>query len=319
MEYQVNPSKLGAVFMLPCEVVDKHIKLAGAVQLKVLLWSMRNISEVITAEKIAEALRLPAVDVSDALLYWTESGILLENGGVSSPTADTAENKTPSSPAKTAKAVTATKPSREEVIQRGSESEEIAFLLREAQLKFGRTLRQSEASTLVWLCDDEGMDIAVILMLIEYAKSENKCTIGYIERTALDWINDGVETLSQAEEKICEMHAHRSAWSKVCSAMGLERRRPSKKELDLAVKWVDQWNFSSDMLRLAYDKCVDATSKFSMSYVSKILEGWHKKGISKPEDIDSDIDTAPKKSRAKPSFAGYDLSKIEQMLLEDEE
>ena len=36
MEYSVNPAKLGAVFMLPCEVVDKHIKLAGAVQLKAL-------------------------------------------------------------------------------------------------------------------------------------------------------------------------------------------------------------------------------------------------------------------------------------------
>ena len=80
MEYSVNPAKLGAVFMLPCEVVDKHIKLAGAVQLKVLLFAMRNLSEGITAAKIAAALSLPEVDVADALLYWTESGILTQIG-----------------------------------------------------------------------------------------------------------------------------------------------------------------------------------------------------------------------------------------------
>lgn len=311
MEYQVNPAKLGAVFMLPCEVVDKHIKLAGAVQLKVLLWSMRNISAGITAEKIAEALRLPVVDVADALLYWTESGILL-GGETPAPSPAPVAAEKP-------KAVLTTKPSREEVIRRGGESEEIAFLLREAQMKFGRGLRQSEASTLVWLADDEGMNIAVILMLIEFAKSEGKCTIGYIERMALDWVNDGVTTLSQAEEKICQLGAQRSAWGKVCSAMGLERRRPSKKELELAVKWVDQWNFGGEMLRAAYDKCVDATSKFSMSYVNKILEGWHKNGITTVDAITEEAPKPKKETKSKQSYAGYDLSAIEQMLSEDEE
>lgn len=310
MEYQVNPAKLGAVFMLPCEVVDKHIKLVSAVQLKVLLWSMRNLSTGITAEKISEALGLPVVDIADALLYWTESGVLLQNGAQAP--SEQSEKKV-----ETKKAVTVSKPGRDEVVKRGNESEEIAFLLREAQMKFGRNLRQSEASTLVWLADDEGMNIAVILMLIEYAKAQGKCTVGFIERTAIEWINDGVNTLSGAEDKICRMEARDSAWGKVCSAMGLERRRPSKKELDMAVKWVDEWNFSNEMLRIAYDKCVDATSKFSMSYVSKILEGWHKNGVDTPEKAEAEQPEKMKKNGKKESYAGYDLSEIEQMLFDE--
>lgn len=314
MEYQVNPAKLGAVFMLPCEVVDKHIKLAKENHLKVLLWVMRNIGGEVTDEKIADALRLHVLDVQDALQYWVNEGILL--GGQAPAPAPAVE---PTAKVKSAKAVMTTKPNRDEVIRRGNESEQIAFLLREAQMKFGRGLRQSEASTLVWLADDEGMNIAVILTLIEFAKSEEKCTIGYIERTALEWIKDGVTTLSQAEEKICQIGIQRTAWGKVCSAMGLEHRRPSKKELAFAVKWADEWGFTNEMLRAAYDKCVDATSKLSMSYVNKVLEGWQKNGIKTVDAISEEAKKAPVKDKAKASYAGYDLSKIEQLLSEDEE
>ena len=39
------------------------------------------------------------------------------------------------------------------------------------------------------------------------------------------------------------------------------------------------------MLRLAYEKCVDAKSKFIMAYTAKILEGWHASGFKSVEDV----------------------------------
>jgi len=314
LEYNVNPSALGAVFMLPCEVVDKHIKLAGAVQLKVLLWAMRNINQTITAEKIAEALGLPTMDVADALLYWTESGIMASNQPIVTPAKKVEEE----APKRVAKTVAAIKPTREEVAKRGNESEEIAFLLREAQMKFGRGLRQNEVSTLVWLHDDEGMGIALILMLIEFAKSEERCNIGYIERTATDWINSGISTIVDAEQRICEIHAQRNSWRRVSTAMGIEYRRPSEKELKITFKWVDEWAFSMDMLREAYDECVNNTSKFSMPYINKILESWHKQGIKTMEDI-KNAEAKKKPDKGKNSYAGYDLDVIERLLQGDEE
>lgn len=317
LEYMVNPAKLGAVFMLPCEVVDKHIKLAGGVQLKVLLFAMRNIASGITAEKIAQALSLPVVDVADALLYWTESGILCVAGApeqTAAPAGEAAQAEVhPPAPAEPKQAVLVTKPSREEIIKRGSESEEIAFLLREAQVIFGRGLRTNESSTLVWLHDYEGMNIAVILMIIEFAKSEDKCSIGYIERTALNWIDDGVDTLGAAEEKICKIHAVRNAWGMVCSAMGIDRRKPSKKEEQAAVKWVDEWQFKKDMLSAAYDECVNHTGKFSMGYIDKVLGEWHKKGFRTPAEIQPDNAKKSRKTSGA-DFAGYDLDAFQQML-----
>ena len=42
MGYKVNPASLFGAFSLPSEVVDKHIKMAGAVQLKTLLYIIYN-------------------------------------------------------------------------------------------------------------------------------------------------------------------------------------------------------------------------------------------------------------------------------------
>ncbi len=335
MDYQINPAALGAVFMVPCQVVDQHIKLAGAVQLKVLLWVMRHVGQPISVDAIAAALSLPAMDVTDALTYWVEAGLIQSlrpagapeaagagdaqapnngTGGAASSAGQAARR-----PARPATAQTV-KPGREDVAKRGLESPEIAFLLKEAQMKFGRGLRQSEASTLVWLHDDEGMGVALILMLIEFAISEERCNIGFIERTALNWISQGITTIEQAEGHIREIHDQRTAWRKVEKAMGIDRRLPSAKELKNAYTWVEEWGFSSEMLRAAYEECVDNTAKVSMAYIGRVLQNWHKQGIKTPEEAaaakteKAGSGKAKGKKDGKASYAGYDMDLVQQML-----
>lgn len=310
MNYTINPAAFTSVFTVPCSVVDKHIKLAGAVQLKVLLWSMRNLGDGICIEKIAQALGIPQIDVTDALQYWIEAGIISSDS--KKPEKPQPENPNP----KTVKRA-AVKPSREEVAKRGLECPEIAFLLQEAQLKFGRGLRQNEASTLVWLYDDEGMSAALILMIIEYAISEKKCNIGFIERTAIDWINSGVDSISAAEKKIRELHDQKSAWKLVRSAMGIEDRRPSPNELKLAYKWVVEYGFSREILAEAYNQCVDNTSKFSIPYIRKILEDWHKKKVKTIADIQN-LKKPSKSKKNNNNYAAYDIELAERLLLMDE-
>ncbi|MEG1887600.1 MAG: DnaD domain protein, partial [Oscillospiraceae bacterium] len=88
-----------------------------------------------------------------------------------------------------------------------------------------------------------------------------------------------------AESYINDMHSKKSAWYAVCAAMSIERRSPSPKELQLAHQWVSDWQYGRDILRRAYEECVDAISKFSMPYVKKILDGWHKSGVKTIEDL----------------------------------
>lgn len=170
-------------------------------------------------------------------------------------------------------------PTRKDVARRAVDDSRFAFLLQESQVKFGRLLKDNESRVLLWLYEDEGMEVSLILMLLEYAISENKCTISFIQRTAAEWLNNNIVTISDAEEYITALYKKKTAWKIVEAAFGIEDRLPSSKELEYSGKWINEWGFDRNILRLAYEICVDAKSKFSMAYVAKILESWNAAGI----------------------------------------
>lgn len=300
MIYNVNPAIFSSTYAIPTDVADKYLKIATHTQLKVLLYFMRNISDGIDSQKISDALRLDINETEDALLFWQQCGILT--------------GATPKEEPKTV-VVKSTLPSRTDVIKRGLEDKQLMFLLREAQLKFGRNLKQNESQLLVSLYDDHGMDPSVILLLLGYAVREGKCNLTFVKKTATHWLESGVETVMDAENLIAESAKQNLAWSVVQSAFGIERRNPSTKEAELSNLWVNEWKISTELLKAAYDACVDAKTKLSMPYVAKIIESWHKDGITNPEQISA------KKKNVKPQgkndFAGYDLDLFEKMLNDD--
>lgn len=307
MKYLINAAAFIGAFPVPSTVVDKYIKLSSAVQLKVLLVCMRNSSSPIDSDEIAKILDISVSEVDDAILYWSECGIL----NTETPAAKTAEVKEEI-------VSQLQKPTREDVAKRGNEDPKIRFLLREAQMKFGRNLKTNEASTFVWLCDDLGIDVSVLLLLIEYAVSENKKNISFIEKTAIKWKDNGVETLIDAENEIKKAAQNKLAVSVVWKAFGIDARKPSDKEQEYCNTWVNEWGISSELLLRAYNICIDNNAKVSFPYINKILEGWRKKGYKTVADIVEGEKTAPKQTKqGKNNFAAYDLDAFEKMLNSD--
>ena len=127
---------------------------------------------------------------------------------------------------------------------------------------------------------------------------------------ARDWAESGVFTLEAAEKKLQELEEHRQAWAKVQSAAGLPRRAPSRKEEDAAYRWVYQWKFTGEMLRAAYERCVDNTGKFNISYINKILEGWHKQGARNLQEVEM---LEAKKKEEREQGTSYDIDQLEKM------
>ena len=76
MNFSINLGNWNSIFAVPTSIVDKHIKLAGAVQLKVLLWVLRHSGEKITIENISKSLSIHPADIKDAMSYWTETNVL---------------------------------------------------------------------------------------------------------------------------------------------------------------------------------------------------------------------------------------------------
>ena len=149
MKFHLNPTCLSAAFTLPTSICDSHLKLANPEHLKVIIYIFRNLSLGVDTEKIAQELDLSEYDVNEALLYWADAGILIsENENIKTV------------PEKKKKTLPKTeKPDRVDVAKRGNEDVRIAYLLNETQLKLGRNLKSNEMSTLVWLYEDEGLDV----------------------------------------------------------------------------------------------------------------------------------------------------------------
>lgn len=305
MNFTLNSSVMKSVFFMPSDALRSHLKPATAEQLKVLIHIMNNISTGIDIDATAEFLSIPKENVTDALNYWCDAGIFIREGNEP----QTAPQKT-----RTTAKLDAPLPSREEITMMGAADEKIVFLLRESELKFNRPLRFTEMQSLVSLYADDGMDVSLILMLVEYAISEGKGTVKFINETARLWIAAGVDSVVSAEKQIERRNRQKSAWSIVQKAFGLEERMPSEKELAYSDKWVIEWAFTREMLRAAYEACVDTKAKISLPYIDKILESWHSKGFKTTEQ--TKIPDKPAKKYQ--IMETYDKSLVEKMLNNDD-
>ncbi len=299
MSYRVNPTAFCAAFTVPCDVVDNRIKLATETQLKVLLFALRNLSCGIDVGAVCAGLGYGEKEVRDALDFWTQAGVFLS------------EDVVVNEPPKADPLPKNEKPTRRDVALRGADDPKVRFLFAEAQRQFKRNLKTNEAATLLWLYDDQGLDISVILLLLQFADNEDRLNISFVERTALQWIRSGVSTVTDAEKQITDTVRRNTAWGIVERAFGIEHRRPSEKETEYADRWINEWQLSADLLKAAYDACVDAKAKFSMPYAAKILEKWHAAGYCTPADVKNE--KKPEKS-GKDQYATYDIEAFEKML-----
>ncbi len=275
MNFFINPTVFTSVFTVPSDIVDKYLKLSSETQLKVLLYIMRYMTEPINPQLMSAALAIPESEVCEALIYWQQLGILNGDAAGKTETATAPIRKN-------------SRPSRLDVAKRGLEDERVKFLMQEAQLKFGRALKSNEASSLLWLFDDCGMDVSVILMLLQYAEAEGKLNVSFIEKTAAAWIKNGVISATDAEAQIAEDARKMTSWRIAENAFGIKRRSPSPKELERVDMWLGDWGFNAEILSAAYNACVDQKSEFNFAYTAKILENWHKNGIKTLSDIEAD-------------------------------
>lgn len=274
MGYSINPAALMPFFAVPCSLADKHLKLASPDAVRVLLFVLRNSDKEIVPEDIAEFFKMDTYDVCDCLDYWVSAGVI----GSEQKKEAVKEEKA----VKTVRAK-AIKPTRAEIARRGAESEKVRFLLSEAQMKFARPLSENESATLLWLLDDAGVDVSLILMAAQFSAQKGKCNIREIEKTCLDWADNSVTTIAEAEERIALLNRQETAWRMLTAVCGIEKRNPSAKEREACDLFVNEWGFSREMIKAAFDVCVDATGKFSLPYMKKVLSKWHKEGFKTVE------------------------------------
>lgn len=298
MDYRWNPEDMTEVLALPAAVADRHIRMAGSAQLKVLLWLARQGKGRFDAEACGAAIGLSAADCRDALQFWLETGVLLRAGEAGtaaglpapSPSEPAAQPQAPTAPTSPPPAAApapqprprAVKPPMKEVLDRQRNSPDFAYLLDSASARLGRPVANGDMETLLYLYETAGLPVEVILMIIAYAVAAGKGHMRYIEKVALDWADKGIDTIAAAEEHLCRLEHRRQAWEHVAGLLELDRA-PTVNQSDAAALWVCEWQMDDGLIRLAYDQCRERTGKFQCGYMHKILEHWHADGVDTVE------------------------------------
>ena len=328
MEYRMNLGAWNSIFAVPCDIVDKHLKLAGAAQLKVLLWVLRHSGEGFTTEDISSALSMSAADVRDSMLYWKETGIVCESEGELSPpkaqrTENTAaeesnepakqeektesEKKSASEEKKPSRALSRPeKPDIAYLTERMRVDESIVYLMQTADELFGRPTSANEKETLLLIHEYDGLPVEVILMMIQYAAGIGKCNARYLEKVAINWADDEITTLERAEERIKQLTSGRSAAGMIQKLFGIGTHTPTEKEIAFADRWLNTWGFPADVIYYAYEICVDAKGEYIPKYVNSVLERWYSSGIKTLDKAKADQQRGKKKAEKKKS-ASYDI------------
>lgn len=80
--YYISPNSFAGVFAVPSALADTALKTVSGSFLKVILCIFRRCYEPITPEEISKHTGVPVGEVGDALIYWTQKGLLSEKAPV---------------------------------------------------------------------------------------------------------------------------------------------------------------------------------------------------------------------------------------------
>ena len=306
--YAWHPQMMREVFVLPSAVVDENLKLATAEQLQVLLWLSRHHLRFEAAE-CAAALGLSEAECEGCLRFWEERGVLQGE-----------QEPQPSVTGKVAATVrpAAVKPRAQDVLEYQKQHADFSLFLEAASARLGKPLSHGDTATLLYLLDTVGLSGDVILLEIAYAVSLGKGNMRYVEKLALDWADRELTTLSAVDEHIVYLERCRVVGDRV-EQLVLPPRPFTTVQRETAVKWVEDWHISDELLRLAaaiaHENAVKA-GRF-VAYMDGILHRWQAEGIDTPAKAEAARLSGKKKGAAatNPEQSSLDMDDFDAALL----
>lgn len=308
MAYQWNGEAMWDTITLP-KSVGNYIKIASPLQWQVLLWLATAGRGQGDAAACAAALggRVTEADCAEALAFWVQEGVLQRTDAPSAVTAPVpvVADPQPVIPTVTPKA-------RPDVVKTVSANADYTFVLETASSKFSKALSHYEMERIADLLTERHLPAEVVLMAVQVALSRKK-TLSYALRVADGWADEGLLTVEQVNERLCELERCDKAGDRL-AALFPDLPKPSATARKMAVIWLFDWQLPDDLLLLARDRSADKKSVYA--YMNRLLESWHAAGLLTPEAVlaDENPNIAKKKSGETAADGGFDLNKYSAML-----
>lgn len=326
MDYRVAPFGSvwsNGIFNVPNDIVDKYLKIASEYQLKALLFILRNGGQSSSAQ-IAKALGQTVGDIDDLLELWIEEGVLSADGQAPVVPQQQAEQKSEIRVVK--ETLSAPRLTPKDVVSAVRDSEDIAFLLNEAQVILGRTISHAEQEMLINMVNYYGLKVEVIMMILEFYRSEKEkgksIGIAYVNTMAKNWADEGINSISDAEAKLQDIAQSDRLWNEIVAITGIRHRRPTVNQRNMVGEWFA--DFDITMITLAADIMKENIAEPKLSYMNTILKKWKKKDISTPAQVQAEQEDfakskAEKSSDRLQSKPTYDLDEYKKFAMDNTE
>lgn len=164
-----------------------------------------------------------------------------------------------------------------------SQQEEIQQIFRIVENKLAKTLSYQERKILIRLYDNYSISMEVMVMLLTYCIEKDKTNFNYIEKVAINWSENRIDSIEKVEAyiKIFDKD-HKN----IMQAFGIRNREPIKKEIEFMKKWIIEYKMPINLIEEACTRTILKTSNPSFEYANGIITNWHNDGVKKIEDIE---------------------------------
>lgn len=291
MPYKINYEAYSNNFALPKKVIDDNFDSLNPIYLKVILLIYKNSYKHFSINLLSGLLKVAEVEVKNAIDYWIDKGLLF---------------KSEITPIKSDAIVLSTTavPTHNTL-----NSRELSFLLECMEGLLKRPITSVEHKSIVHILEFIRLPADVILMAIEYCISIEKVNARYIEKVCASWADKGITSHDLAEQYLTLLKNTKQNENQLKTLFGIQNRSLTDYESDAMIRWLNEYKFSIDVIKLAFEKTVAATGKVAFPYMNKILSNWYELGYKTLADITSN-DNKGKKFNSKTS--SYDIDELDR-------
>lgn len=294
-----------AVVVFPKKAAKKIISgEATAIDTRVLCALLSQGESKVTEAKLCTLTGFDEAEVASSLSYWRGAGVISCSDEPSATvderqkapdvlpvTEKSEENAENDEPKKKALHSTAMpKYSGIEISEMlDKDGGRLREMIDECQQIIGHIFRPNEVNVVLGLCDWLGLEPDYVITVFAYfVEKKPGCNVRYIEKAAIDLVNDDIITLDDLDNYIKERELYEGIAGNLRSLLGIGGRAYTKKENDMINRWASTYGYGFEIIRLAYEICCDANGKFTFAYAGKILETWYNAGVRTLEDAEKE-------------------------------
>ena len=265
-----NEAEREGYLLLDSLFIEHYLPYAGEVELKVYLFGLdlcRKAGENVSLASFAEDLNLTESDVRDAFSYWEKQGLVRMTDNPFTVKYLSVRSRFG--------------------LSRTFKKQKYADFNQQVEAIFeGRTVHPQELLEYYNIIEDGKLEPEAMVMIIKYCLGycSKDNPVRYIRKVANTWIDAGVRTVKDVEDRLLQEDAASQDIRAVLAALG-RTSAPDPTDRQLYVKWTSKLGFSKDAV-LAAAKL--AKKKGGMAKLDLILEAFLKRGVYTATDIQAE-------------------------------